>query len=158
MKILVIGNQEAVLGFSLVGVQGKAVNSAPMAQQALDDALANPDLGIILVTEDVAELIEAHRTTLVFVNTRRLAERVTFHLGERLGREKVTSHHGSLSAKLRLDAENRLKRGELKALVATAIHLQCERGLVDVAEDPRARGVAALASPIMSPLSCRTAI
>src|SRR5205823_9828455 len=68
----------------------------------------------------LAELIEAHRTTLVFVNTRRLAERVTQHLCERLGKEKVTSHHGSLSAKLRLDAEDRLKRGELKALVATA--------------------------------------
>src|SRR5438270_4912877 len=61
----------------------------------------------------LADLIEAHRTTLVFVNTRRLAERATRHLCERLGVDKVTSHHGSLSAKLRLDAENRLKRGEL---------------------------------------------
>ena len=69
MKILVIGNQEAVLGFSLVGVQGKAVNSAPMAQQALDDALANPDLGIILVTEDVAELIEARMEQLKLRST-----------------------------------------------------------------------------------------
>jgi len=68
----------------------------------------------------LAELIEAHRTTLVFVNTRRLAERVTHHLGAMLGTDKVTSHHGSLAARLRLDAENRLKRGELKALVATA--------------------------------------
>jgi ATP-dependent helicase Lhr and Lhr-like helicase len=68
----------------------------------------------------LADLVEAHKTTLVFVNTRRLAERVTHHLCERLGKDKVTSHHGSLSAKLRLDAENRLKRGELKALVATA--------------------------------------
>jgi len=68
----------------------------------------------------LAELIEAHRTTLVFVNTRRLAERVTHQLSERLGKDKVTSHHGSLSAKLRLEAEDRLKRGELKALVATA--------------------------------------
>src|SRR6266852_736840 len=68
----------------------------------------------------LAALIEAHRTTLVFVNTRRLAERVTHQLCERLGKDKVTSHHGSLSAKLRLEAEDRLKRGELKALVATA--------------------------------------
>src|SRR5262249_7703096 len=60
----------------------------------------------------IAELIEQHKTTLVFVNTRRLAERVTHHLCERLGKEKVTSHHGSLSAKLRLDAEDRLKRGD----------------------------------------------
>src|SRR5258705_7451591 len=68
----------------------------------------------------LADLIEQHRTTLVFVNTRRLAERVTHHLCERLGHDLVTSHHGSLSAKLRLDAENRLKRGELKPLVATS--------------------------------------
>src|SRR4029077_6210676 len=68
----------------------------------------------------LAELIEAHRTTLVFVNTRRMAERVTHHLSELLGADAVTSHHGSLSAKLRLEAEDRLKLGELKALVATA--------------------------------------
>src|SRR5262249_8764543 len=81
----------------------------------------------------LAELIEGHRTTLVFVNTRRLAERVTHHLCERLGADKVTSHHGSLSAKLRLDAENRLKRGELKALVATAsLELGIDIGSVDL--------------------------
>src|SRR5439155_1495390 len=56
----------------------------------------------------IADLIEAHRTTIVFVNTRRLAERVTHNLAERLGKDKVTSHHGSLSAKLRLEAEDRL--------------------------------------------------
>jgi ATP-dependent Lhr-like helicase len=72
------------------------------------------------VYEQLVSLIEAHRTTLVFVNTRRLAERVAHQLSARLGQDKVTSHHGSLSTKLRLDAENRLKRGELKALVATS--------------------------------------
>src|SRR5438067_4903088 len=81
----------------------------------------------------LADLIEAHRTTLVFVNTRRLAERVTHHLSERLGQDKVTSHHGSLSARLRLDAENRLKRGALKALVATAsLELGIDIGSVDL--------------------------
>jgi ATP-dependent Lhr-like helicase len=81
----------------------------------------------------IASLIEEHRTTLVFVNTRRLAERVTHQLGERLGKDKVTSHHGSLSAKLRLDAEDRLKRGELKALVATAsLELGIDIGSVDL--------------------------
>jgi ATP-dependent Lhr-like helicase len=81
----------------------------------------------------LADLIAAHRTTLVFVNTRRLAERVTHHLCERLGADKVTSHHGSLSAKLRLEAENRLKRGELKALVATAsLELGIDIGSVDL--------------------------
>src|SRR5437762_1019414 len=81
----------------------------------------------------IADLIEAHRTTLVFVNTRRLAERVTHQLCERLGKDKVTSHHGSLSAGLRLDAEDRLKRGELKALVATAsLELGIDIGSVDL--------------------------
>jgi ATP-dependent helicase Lhr and Lhr-like helicase len=81
----------------------------------------------------LADLIEAHNTTLVFVNTRRLAERVTHHLCERLGNDKVMSHHGSLSAKLRLDAEHRLKRGELKALVATAsLELGIDIGSVDL--------------------------
>jgi ATP-dependent Lhr-like helicase len=81
----------------------------------------------------LAELIETHRTTLVFVNTRRLAERVTHHLCERLGPDKVTSHHGSLSAKLRLEAERRLKNGELRALVATAsLELGIDIGSVDL--------------------------
>ena len=81
----------------------------------------------------LATLIEAHRTTLVFVNTRRLAERVTQHLSELLGKEKVTSHHGSLSARLRLEAEDRLKRGELKALVATAsLELGIDIGSVEL--------------------------
>src|SRR5947209_8487659 len=81
----------------------------------------------------LAELIQAHQTTLVFVNTRRMAERVTHHLSELLGADVVTSHHGSLSAKLRLDAEDRLKRGELKALVATAsLELGIDIGSVDL--------------------------
>ena len=85
------------------------------------------------VHQTLVGLIESHRTTLVFVNTRRLAERVTHQLGERLGRDKVTSHHGSLSTKLRLDAENRLKRGELKALVATSsLELGIDIGSVEL--------------------------
>jgi ATP-dependent Lhr-like helicase len=85
------------------------------------------------VYQRLTELIEAHRTTLIFVNTRRMAERVTHQLSEKLGKDKVTSHHGSLSAKLRLDAENRLKRGELKALVATAsLELGIDIGSVDL--------------------------
>jgi ATP-dependent helicase Lhr and Lhr-like helicase len=81
----------------------------------------------------LTDLIAQHRTTLVFVNTRRMAERVTHHLSSRLGEDKVTSHHGSLSAKLRLDAENRLKKGELKALVATAsLELGIDIGAVDL--------------------------
>src|SRR5437899_1718774 len=81
----------------------------------------------------LADLIRAHRTTLVFVNTRRMAERVTHHLSEMLGADAVTSHHGSLSARLRLEAEDRLKRGELRALVATAsLELGIDIGSVDL--------------------------
>jgi ATP-dependent helicase Lhr and Lhr-like helicase len=81
----------------------------------------------------LADLIESHKTTLVFVNTRRLAERVTGHLCDRLGNDKVMSHHGSLAAALRLEAERRLKAGELKALVATAsLELGIDIGSVDL--------------------------
>src|SRR5450755_4329762 len=68
----------------------------------------------------LAELALTHRTTLIFVNTRRMAERAARHLSERLGAEHVTAHHGSMAKELRLKAEQRLKRGELKVLVATA--------------------------------------
>src|SRR5438309_2167888 len=81
----------------------------------------------------LAQLIGEHRTTLVFVNTRRLAERLTLHLSERVGAEHVTSHHGSLSKEKRLDAEHRLKQGKLKALVATAsLELGIDIGTVDL--------------------------
>ncbi len=78
-------------------------------------------------------LIEAHRTTLVFVNTRRMAERVARALTESLGEEHVTSHHGSLSRERRLAAERRLRAGELRALVATAsLELGIDIGDVDL--------------------------
>ena len=72
------------------------------------------------VFDRLAALGETHRTTLVFVNTRRMAERVARHLSERLGEDHVASHHGSLSRERRFDAEQRLKAGRLRALVATA--------------------------------------
>jgi ATP-dependent Lhr-like helicase len=68
----------------------------------------------------LTELIAEHRTTLVFVNTRRMAERIARELTDRLGEKAVNAHHGSMAKELRLSAEQRLKRGELKALVATA--------------------------------------
>ena len=78
-------------------------------------------------------LIKAHRTTLVFVNTRRMAERVARALTESLGEEHVTSHHGSLSRERRLAAEQRLKAGDLKVLVATAsLELGIDIGDVDL--------------------------
>jgi ATP-dependent helicase Lhr and Lhr-like helicase len=72
------------------------------------------------VYDQLADLVRAHRTTLLFVNTRRAAERAARHLSERLGREVVAAHHGSLSRELRLDAEQRLKSGQLRVLCATA--------------------------------------
>src|SRR5262245_46152653 len=81
----------------------------------------------------LADLVREHQTTLVFVNTRRLAERVARHLSDRLGESVVTAHHGSLSKERRLDAEARLKAGTLKALVATAsLELGIDIGHVDL--------------------------
>ena len=81
----------------------------------------------------LAELIEAHRTTLIFVNTRRMAERVARALSERLDDAEVTAHHGSMAKELRLDAEQRLKSGRLKALVATAsLELGIDIGDIDL--------------------------
>jgi len=81
----------------------------------------------------LTELIAEHRTTLVFVNTRKMAERVARHLTDRLGEDAVTAHHGSLSKENRLDAETRLKTGRLKALVATAsLELGIDIGHVDL--------------------------
>src|SRR5881628_3653162 len=85
------------------------------------------------VYDRLAELARQHRSTLVFVNTRRLVERVSHHLAERLGEEAVAAHHGSLSRKLRLTAERRLKSGEVRVLVATAsLELGIDIGTVDL--------------------------
>ncbi|MFQ5889029.1 MAG: DEAD/DEAH box helicase [Gemmatimonadota bacterium] len=106
------------LGLELPGSPLEAVMSGEMWEEAF---------------ERLVTLIEAHRTTLVFVNTRRLAERVARSLSERLGEAAVTAHHGSLSKETRLDAERRLKAGELRALVATAsLELGIDIGFVDL--------------------------
>jgi ATP-dependent Lhr-like helicase len=90
-------------------------------------------------------LVEQHRSTLVFVNTRRMAERVAHHLGERIGEEHVAAHHGSLSRKLRLTAEKKLKEGQVRVLVATAsLELGIDVGTVDLVvqiNSPRAIAV-----------------
>jgi ATP-dependent Lhr-like helicase len=83
--------------------------------------------------ERLVALIQAHRTTLITVNTRRLAERMAHQLSERLGAENVAAHHGSLAKEARLDAEARLKDGSLKVLVATAsLELGIDIGHVDL--------------------------
>ncbi len=81
----------------------------------------------------LVELIGAHRTTLITVNTRRLAERMAHQLSEKLGAEFVAAHHGSLAREVRLDAEERLRSGKLKVLVATAsLELGIDIGHVDL--------------------------
>ncbi|MDZ4327237.1 MAG: DEAD/DEAH box helicase [Pseudomonas sp.] len=86
-----------------------------------------------LVYDRLAVLAREHRTTLIFVNTRRLAERLSRHLSERLGKEAVAAHHGSLAKEFRLDAEQRLKRGDLQVLIATAsLELGIDIGDVDL--------------------------
>ncbi len=98
------------------------------------------------IYERIVQLVNAHRSTLVFVNTRRLAERISHQLGERLGEENVAAHHGSLARKLRLEAERKLKEGQVKVLVATAsLELGIDIGTVDLVchiSSPRSIAVA----------------
>jgi ATP-dependent helicase Lhr and Lhr-like helicase len=81
----------------------------------------------------LVELIQSHRSTLIFVNTRRMAERLTFALAQILGEDQVSSHHGSLSAESRLMTEQRLKHGQIKAVVATSsLELGIDVGYIDL--------------------------
>jgi ATP-dependent Lhr-like helicase len=98
-------------------------------RRALDLEIELPDdeLGSVASAEQmgaiydrIARHVKDHRTTLVFVNTRRLAERVAHQLGERIGQDQVAAHHGSLSRERRQKVEGRLRAGDLRALVATA--------------------------------------
>ncbi len=116
-------------------------------------ALPSSPLEAIMANEVWAEIYDRlaalaadHRTTIVFVNTRRLAERVARHLADRCGENQVTSHHGSLSREHRLMAEERLKAGKLKVLVATAsLELGIDIGEVDlVCQLGSPRGIARL--------------
>ncbi len=85
------------------------------------------------IFDKLAAHTEHHRSTLVFVNTRRLVEKISFELAERLGPEHVAAHHGSLSRSLRLDAEQKLKSGVIKILVATAsLELGIDIGNIDL--------------------------
>lgn len=111
-------------------------------QRDLDLAIEVPDsdLGAVCMHEQWAEinarlceLIQSHRSTLIFVNTRRMAERVTHHLTQLLGEDAVSSHHGSLAADRRHSTEQRLKSGQLKAVVATAsLELGLDIGYIDL--------------------------
>ncbi|HXG16108.1 MAG TPA: DEAD/DEAH box helicase [Calidithermus sp.] len=109
----------------------------------VDDFLTTPsDTVWEAALQQVAELVAAHRTTLVFAQSRRAAERLARDLNDRLGEGRVAAHHGSLSRRARLEAESRLKRGELKALVATSsLELGIDVGAIDLViqlQSPRA--------------------
>jgi ATP-dependent helicase Lhr and Lhr-like helicase len=85
------------------------------------------------IYDRLVTLVSQHRSTLVFVNTRRMVERLAHNLGERMGEENVAAHHGSLSRKLRLAAEKKLKDGQIRVLVATAsLELGIDIGTVDL--------------------------
>jgi ATP-dependent helicase Lhr and Lhr-like helicase len=118
-----------------LAVEVPAMPLGPVASNEMWDEVYNR-----LVT-----LVEQHRSTLVFVNTRRMAERVAHNLGERIGEENVAAHHGSLSRKLRLAAEKKLKEGQVRVLVATAsLELGIDVGTVDLVvqiNSPRAIAV-----------------
>ncbi len=137
-----------LLGSTIPLDQCEIIDSGHLRQLDLDIVLPDLPLEAVLSQEAakslydrMAGMIHQHHTTLVFVNTRRQAERVARALSERLGEEHVTSHHGSLSRPQRLDAEKRLKSGRLKALVATAslelgidigdVDLVCQLGVTD---------------------------
>src|SRR5437868_6495138 len=119
-----------------LGVEVPSTELGPVASNEMWDE----------VYDRIVQLVNEHRSTLVFVNTRRLAERIAHQLGARLGEENVAAHHGSLSRKLRLAAEKKLKDGEVKVLVATAsLELGIDVGTVDLVchiSSPRSIAVA----------------
>ena len=109
------------------GTSCTIVNTGHIRERDLDLVMPVAPLDAVMsgevwatVYDQLAQLIEAHHTTLVFANTRRMVERVSRHLAERLGEAAVAAHHGSLSKETRFDAEQRLKAGSLKVMVATA--------------------------------------
>jgi len=89
MRVMVIGNQDAVLGFSLVGVHGKAVTTAKETNQALDEAMSSDDTGIILVTEDVAKLVETRMDQLKLHSTVPLVVEIPGPQGEETDRPSL---------------------------------------------------------------------
>ena len=119
-----------------LGIEVPPMPLGPVASNEMWDA----------IYDRLVQLVSQHRSTLVFVNTRRMAERIAHQMGERIGEENVAAHHGSLSRKLRLAAEKKLKEGQVKVLIATAsLELGIDVGTVDLVvqvNSPRAIAVA----------------
>ncbi|MFC3284545.1 DEAD/DEAH box helicase [Litchfieldella rifensis] len=131
---------EDVAAFLTGGTDCTVIDTGHMRERDLAIEVPGSPLSAVMANEvweeiydRLAVLVEEHRTTLIFANTRRVCERAARHLADRLGEEAVTSHHGSLAREHRLEAEQRLKRGELRALVATAsLELGIDIGEVDL--------------------------
>ncbi len=131
MAEFLVGNRAGACEIVDAGFTRRRDLAIELPRSALAPVMANEVWAEIY--DRLAELVREHRTTLIFVNTRRLAERAARHLAERLGEEVVTAHHGSLAREHRLDAEERLKAGKLKVLVATAsLELGIDIGDVDL--------------------------
>jgi ATP-dependent Lhr-like helicase len=137
MAQFLMGNRGASKAFE---TEIEIIDTGFVRERDLAIELPSSPLQPVMATEVWAEiydrlaaLVQAHRSTLIFVNTRRLAERAARHLAERLDAEVVTAHHGSLARAHRLEAEQKLKSGRLKALVATAsLELGIDIGDVDL--------------------------
>jgi ATP-dependent helicase Lhr and Lhr-like helicase len=136
-------NPIELVGAFLAGARAAEVEIVQTGQRRhMDLAIEIPadELGAVAtqavwesIYSRLTELAQEHRSTLVFVNTRRMTERLAFALSERLGAENVAAHHGSLSRKLRLESERRLKECEIRILVATAsLELGIDIGTVDL--------------------------
>jgi ATP-dependent helicase Lhr and Lhr-like helicase len=140
VKQLLVGNGPRGTGEAGTAPYAKIVDTGHHRQRDLTIEVPSSPLEAVMshevwvqVYDQLQRLIEAHRTTLIFVNTRRMAERVARALSERLGETAITAHHGSMSKEHRLAAEQKLKHGQLRALVATAsLELGIDIGDVDL--------------------------
>jgi ATP-dependent Lhr-like helicase len=131
MARFLVGNRETDVEIVDTGHARERDLALELPRSPLEAVMSNEVWGELY--DRLAELVQSHRTTLIFVNNRRLAERATRHLAERIGAEHVATHHGSLSKEHRLNAETRLKAGELKALIATSsLELGIDIGDIDL--------------------------
>jgi ATP-dependent Lhr-like helicase len=131
MARFLVGNREAGVEIVDTGHVRERDLALELPRSPLEAVMANEVWDELY--DRLAELIQSHRTTLIFVNNRRLAERATRFLAERIGAEHVACHHGSLSKEHRLSAETRLKAGKLKALIATSsLELGIDIGDIDL--------------------------